>query len=149
MSNQVYSNDLQKYSLDVPNINCDSIQFGDGSLFQSYIQSGYTAAVTGPITASTAGLYRKLDRIAVISCSQVLGTSTAATNFTFTNLLPHSPFANMTYPIWVKDNGVDSVGTLQISTGGQMTIYKGLNSNFTGSGQCGFQPFTVTFCCFE
>lgn len=144
MSNQVFSNSQNQYPLNVP-----SISFNNGSLLSTYISDGYSTNITGPFSSGPhLGLQRVVGGTSHFSVSGVTGTATGAAPIVLSQLAP-VPSGNVYFPIWVTDSaGGDQLGTLFISSTGQVTIYKGFNSNFTGSGTCGFKTFSVSYCSF-
>ncbi len=138
ISNLFESNDFD--------IKCNSITFESGNAFEKYTQLAYTTNLSGPYSATGAlGLTRQLDRFYAFSLAGSTGTSTAAAPITLSTKLQPA-WTVLYYPIWVIDSGTRSVGTLKIGTDGQVTIYKDFNSNFTNSGTCGFEGFSISYC---
>jgi hypothetical protein len=135
---------------------CGSMTFGEGSSadtenrFQVYQQVTYANTMTGPFAAPVTlagGLLRQLDRVYSISVSATTGTFNSAAPITFVTPFQTSPtmWADLYFPIWVTNNGVQVAGTLYIAhLTGIITIYVGFNGNFT-AGVCGFPGFSVTF----
>lgn len=131
------------------NLFCGSITIGNGgSTFQKYVEQGFSSAVTGIITGSTAGLYRQLDRFYGLSMSGIAATGTGTPGvITFSTDLPTNLWTTpLNFPIWVEDGGDYSVGNLAIGTNGVITISKGFGDNFTATGECGFPEFNISFC---
>jgi len=130
------------------NLYCNSITFGNGSAFQKNVNEGFSSAVTGIITGSTVGLYRQLDRFYGLSISSTIATGSGSAGvITFSTALPTNLWTSpLNFPIWVVDGGTYSIGNLSIGSNGIITIYKGFNGNFTGTGNCGFPEFNISFC---
>jgi hypothetical protein len=118
-----------------------------GQALQKYLENNYGTLVSGPFTSGVLlARFRQIGKVCFIEMPTVSGTSTAATIFTFSVLIPQAPSQNLFFPIDITDNGTASVGTLNISNTGLMTISVGFNSNFTGAGTAGFNAFSVSYC---
>jgi Right handed beta helix region len=93
--------------------------------------------VSGTVT-STAEYEKKGDEV-LLTIPPTLGTSTATTA-TFTGLPTLiTPTQDQNIPFFIRDNGVDSLAQLIISTTGVMTLCKviGTAGGFTAAGQKG------------
>ena len=146
ISNLEYTNDI--------NLFCKSMNFGNpsNSAFQKYVQTGYGNTLTGACFAApvplSGGLYRQLDRVFSLSFSATSAVGTGvASAITLGTALPNTNmWADLNFPIWVIENGIEVAGTLNIAFGtGIATIYKGFNGTFSGVGVTGFPGFSVTY----
>jgi hypothetical protein len=132
---------------------CGTISFGTDTAIQSafevYYQTSSTPSVSGVITGVVPFFYRQIDRSYVISVGGISVAGTGPGIITFSNPLPTNLFNTpLNFPIWIQDGGQYSIGNFQINAGGIMTISKAYNSNFTGTGTCGFPEFNVVFASF-
>jgi hypothetical protein len=130
------------------NINMNSLVLPNSSPLDLYLELGYSTNVTGPITGSAIGLFRQIDRVAFISLNGITGTSSTSAPITFTTPAQHPAYTTLYFPINVIDNGTQTIGTLKIDTSGNITVYKNFSDSFTGSGTCGFNSFSISYCCY-
>lgn len=118
---------------------------GSGTALSNYDEVNLSGNFTGPLIASTTGIFRRIGNTSIFSLNGISGVSSSGTTFQFSQNLPVPPYNNINFPIWVTNGGTTVPGNCAIDTNGHIVVSVGFNSNFNNSGTVGIPTFTVCY----
>lgn len=129
-------------------VTATSIQFGSGTVLNTYTESSYTGTVTGCSTGITKTIYyTKVGNLVVVDTQEIAATSNATTKtITGAPAAIQPSTANKRFITNVSDNGGTYVAGMVIFNGGTFSIYPNLSGgNWTASGTAVIEDFHISF----
>lgn len=139
-------NTLNSTTQNITNLNATTIN--TGILNYTAPAAAYSSPITGALGGQTtvSGFFTRVGKTATLQVNGFSAPNPTAGSITFTTPLPVGARIITNVSIIVQNNGAFVLGTVNIDTSGNVTIFVGINTPFTGGLVVdGWTPFSVTY----
>jgi hypothetical protein len=116
----------------------------------NYAEYKLVSTATGPFTPGISYnmfLVRNGSSVTTTLLANSSASTSKFTNLSVVDFCPtgYRPAENLVLPMTVINNNNNVSGTLSVGTSGQINMYAGISSGFTGAGPAGWQGFSTAW----